>query len=215
MAYPWVRDEMTLHEKRRVRRWFRAMRDAKERWVFGASTAVNNHRTHQLKMLRLLDEVLGSPARERQARDYEVMGHLEKNLDASSGLSVDYQERDALYYHVYTLEPWLEIAWLNGTVDPAIEAAVGYLIERLEEGDLGGEFEHSSSSLDAARARAGFGYGRGGSDFDPRRARRVLWTYEALTGTPLPAAVSEQIAGNPEPHELYYWLRREQCLSPR
>lgn len=214
MAYSIVHDQLGEAEALQVRAFLQALREAKAAWTFGPVTAVNNHRTHQLKMLRWLDEVLGSTDKTDERRAQE-RAHLEQNLDPVTGVSRDLLERDALYYHVYTLEPWLEIAWLEGSVDPAVEAAVRYLIDRLEAGELGGEFEDSSSPLDAARAGAGFGYGRGGSEFEPRRARRVLWTYEAVTGRLLPAAVSAQIAGGPDPHELFYWLRRERCLPRR
>jgi hypothetical protein len=186
------------------------MREAKEGWAFSPRTSVNNHRTHQLKMLRLLDAALGDEARAHRRATAERT-HLENNIDAHTGETVDLVERDALYYHNYALEPWVEIGWLTGAVEPEVEAAVRQLARRIAGDDLGGEFTHSVSRLDAQRGAAGFGYGEGGSAFDPLRARRVFWTWSALTGEPLTPALEEALSGPVKAHELYYQVRGELC----
>jgi hypothetical protein len=213
MAYPMVRDRMDAEQEGRVRAFLKAIRAAKESWEFGDLTAVNNHRTHQIKMLRLLDEVLGSGSHDGQLQQ-KLEQHLTQSIDGATGLTHDLIERDALYYHVYALEAWLEIAWVDGTVPPSVDLAVRHLMKRLEANELDGEFEDSSSSLDAIRGRAGFGYGTAGSRFDPARARRVLWTHAALTGEPVSPEVADLLSSDPEVNELYYWLRNELC-SPR
>jgi len=213
MAYPMVQDRMDLAQQARVVAFLNDLREAKESWEFGTQTAANNHRTHQFKMLRLLDGVLGSTG-QTAPQDALLAQHLVQSIDSETGLSRDLIERDALYYHVYALEAWLEIAWLDGEVPAAVGLAVHHLTDRIEANELGGEFENSSSSLDAIRGSAGFGYGAAGSQFDPARARRVLWTHAALTGELLPQEVDVLLSRDPEPHELFYWLRNELC-SPR
>ena len=82
---------------------------------------------------------------------------------------------------------------------------------RITSGDTHHGFSGSVSRLDGQRATAGFGYGGAGSDFDPVRARRVLWTWSTLTDEPLTAHLEEALEGPVGAHELYYQARGELC----
>ena len=93
----------------------------------------------------------------------------------------------------------------------AVEAAVRYLANRIESGTLGDEFTGSTSTLDARRGSAGFGYGKGGSVYDPARSRRVFWTWSALTGASLSPRLETALSGPVKDHELYYKARGELC----
>lgn len=164
------------------RDWLEALRDAKRAWVFGPRTADNNHRTWQLASLLQLDHGLGDA--EASAADRAAAAdHATRNLDAATGESVDLLERDALRYHAFDLEGWLEIALIAGCCEPPIRAAVELLEGRIAAGELGGEFTTSQVPLDGARARAGHGYGAPGSAFDVRRAERVRLAWATLSGT--------------------------------
>ncbi|MFZ5476265.1 MAG: alginate lyase family protein [Myxococcota bacterium] len=173
-----------------VRGWLARMRDAERAWRLGPRASVNNHRTHQLKMLLLLDEALGDAgafAADRAAAE----AHAAVNLDARTGESVDLRERRALYYHAYDLDAWLEIALLTQCCAAPVTSAWRLLERRLLAGDTRGEFVGSTEPLDAARANAGYGYG---DAFDPRRATHALLTFHTWTrtATPLPAKVERR-----------------------
>ena len=197
-------------DAKKMRGWLLSWRQAMEAWSFGPKTGSNNHRTHQLKMLLLLDRALADPGSERR-RQAEIRRHLEVNLDAASGKSVDLIERGALYYHCYDLEAWLEIAWLQGELPLEVHSAVELLLRRLEAGELGGEFSASEAELDARRAAAGFGYGAAGSTFDPAQARRVLDTYTVLAGAWEEERILRASPGLPQRQDLYHGLRRALC----
>ena len=80
------------------------MREPKQRWRFGLKTENNNHKTHHLKMLIMLDHILSDDAA-MLIDTAAVREHLRVNTNSDTGVSIDYLERDALYYHVYNLEP--------------------------------------------------------------------------------------------------------------
>lgn len=178
-AYQLMRSALPPDRDAAVRSWFSTMRDRKRAWRFGPKTSLNNHRTHQLKMLVLLDRALGDEAElvaDRAASEV----HAARNLDAGTGESVDLRERGALYYHTYTLDAWLEIVLATRCCKAPVAAAYQLLERRLLAGDIESEFEGSSAPLDAARARAGFGYGAAGSTFDPRRAEHAILSFYTL-----------------------------------
>jgi hypothetical protein len=210
MAYQMTAPRLEKTVAFRVRELLQDIREAKESWTFSARTQHNNHQTHQLKMLRLIDAALGeSRAAPRRIRAEQA--HLARNIDAQTGVSVDLEERDALYYHNYALEPWLEVAWSLHRLEPQVDAAVQYLASRIETGALDDEFTRSVSSLDAQRGASGFGYGKGGSVYDPARSRRVFWTWSALTGVSLSPELADALSGPVKTHELYYQARGELC----
>ncbi len=210
-AYRVMRPTLTPEEDTRVRGWLTTMRDAKRAWRFGPRTAFNNHRTHQLKMLLLLDRALDDEvafAADRIAAER----HAATNLDAATGSSVDLRERGALYYHVYNLDAWLEIGLLTGCCDAPITAAYQLLERRLRSGDLEGEFEGSTAPLDAARARAGYGYGGAGSTFEPVRAEHAILAFHTRARhrhhVPLPPELG---AARIQRRNLYALARYESC----
>ncbi|MDP2310819.1 MAG: alginate lyase family protein [Pseudomonadota bacterium] len=182
-AYTLMREALAPEDDAAVRAWFTTMRERKRAWRFGPWTTRNNHRTHQLKMLLLLDRALGDEAAfaaDRAAAE----AHAASNLDAQTGESLDLRERGALYYHAYNLDAWLEIALATGCCTQPVTAAYQLLERRLLAGETAGEFVGSAAPLDAIRARAGFGYGEAGSTFDPRRAEHAVLAFYTLPLAP-------------------------------
>ncbi len=182
-AWILARPAMRPADDEAVRAWLTTMRDRKRAWRFGPRTARNNHHTRQLASLLLLDRALddaGGLATDRAAAE----AHAVDNLDAETGESVDLRERDALRYHVYNLDAWLEIALATGCCDAPVTAAWRLVEGRLRSGETGGEFEGSVAPIDAARGRAGFGYGAPGSTFDPKRAIGAALAFHTLHPDP-------------------------------
>jgi hypothetical protein len=179
-AYAGVGDTLSPADADAVRTWLGRMRDAKRAWPLGPRTSVNNHRTHQLKMLLLLDRALGDEAAFAEDRAAAEL-HVTRNLDAKTGESVDLRERGALYYHAYDLDAWLEIALVTGCCVEPVKAAWDLLADRIARDETAREFVGSVSDLDAARAKAGYGYGGAGTQFDVSRAEHADLAFHTLT----------------------------------
>jgi len=192
-----------------VRKWLTTMRDRKAEWVFGPKTRDNNHHTHQLKMRALLDAALGDA--ERLAADAEEGEALAaRNLDTATGESVDLRERDALYYHAYNLDAWLELRLATGCCVAPVTAAFDLLERRVLAGETAGEFVASVAPLDAARGRAGFGYGAPGTAFDPARATHAILSF--YTGPDAQSSPFALSAADVARRDLYPLARYESWL---
>jgi hypothetical protein len=177
-AYDLLHCQLTHGENQTIRQWLSTLQEKKLAWEFGPATAHNNYRTHQLKMLLLLDKLLDD--QDGWQRDLAaVEQHLTDNIGAD-GATIDYQERDALYYHVYDLEAWTEIALLSGCCHQPIARAFGFLQQRLTSGDTHGEFAGSQSAFDRERSAAGFAYAATGGSYDVTRAIPMILSYNTM-----------------------------------
>ena len=193
-AWMLVKDTLAPAEEAVIRGWLEELRTQKRAWRFGPRTASNNHRTHQLKMLLLLDRALDDDVA-FEADRAQAEAHAARNLDAQTGESVDLLERRALYYHAYDLDAWLEIELVTGCCTAPVTAAYRLLERRLRLGETGGEFVGSEVPLDAARSRSGYGYGSAGSTFDPERAEHAIlafYTGEPTRGDPFASGLLTQ-----------------------
>ncbi|NOZ54552.1 MAG: hypothetical protein GXP08_15705 [Gammaproteobacteria bacterium] len=174
-AYDAICRFLSESERATIIYYFKRFKDAKLKWVFGPKSRVNNHKTHHLKLLILLDSVLG----DRQALAQHIIAathHSKRNININTGESIDYIERDALYYHVYDLEAWLEIQLITQCCAKAVESAFRFAQNKILSADLEGEFENSSSDFDRRREQAGFDYSKAGSRFDRARFARSIVT---------------------------------------
>ena len=72
----------------------------------GKQTAINNWNSHRLKVITLIAYTLHSEKLQQYIYD-EVEKQIAQNLYAD-GSGFDFKERDALHYHIYTLEPLLK-----------------------------------------------------------------------------------------------------------
>lgn len=213
VAYDLTRQNLSAQTQIEVDRLLWSQLYALEAWHFGANTSTNNHKTHQLKMLLHLSKTLGDTQR-FDTYHIESMHHLKKNIDPTSGQSIDLIQRDALYYHVYNLEAWLEISWLIEELPTPIVLAVELLESKLINGDIQNEFTNSMAPIDSVRGSAGFGYGVGGGTFDPYRADHVTTVFHDLRNEPVPPALTKLMPSRPEHSTLYYHLRSELCPTP-
>ncbi len=177
-AYDLLFCEFNQDEHQKIKSWLINIQTNKHQWKFGPSSGKNNFRTHQLKMLLMLDRLLEDE--ESLNKDKEILRqHLKHNL-LEKGVSIDYEERDALHYHVYNLEPWLEIAFLEPNYLKKVEASYQFLIQQIQEGKIHNQFAHSKQKIDAKRAKGGFSYAKKGSSFDPRRITRSVISLNTL-----------------------------------
>jgi hypothetical protein len=182
-AYDLVSCDLSEQERRVVLRWFQAMRFKKIAWNFGHVTTSNNYRIHQIKMLILLDTVLGfENARRLDIASADKYSHI--NLNHVSGVSVDYLQRHALYYHNYVMQPWLEIGLLTGCCRQPMDKAFYFLSQKIVSNSIGGEFLHSEAKIDGLRAQGGFTYATKGGSFNLDQAAPTIVMYYTLARIP-------------------------------
>ncbi len=177
-AYDLLKCHFNSKETAKFKSWLQNLQDKKRAWKFGRLTKRNNHYTHQLKMLLLLDKLLGD-SKGWQQDVKNAQQHARINI-LSNGSTIDYKERDALYYHVYDLEAWTEIALLSDCCQTAVRKAFNFLQARLKAGDIHHEFSKSKARIDAERGAAGFAYAKKGGTYDVSRTTRAIITYNTL-----------------------------------
>ena len=177
-AYDLLHCKLNATENQQVRQWLKTMRDKKRAWQFGSTSERNNHRTHQLKMLLMLDKLLGDTDSWQQ-NIADAKQHAEINIQ-DNGETIDYQERDALYYHVYNLQAWTEIALLSDCCQPSIDKAFQFLQQRIIAGEVQNEFANSTATLDEKRSDAGFEYAEKGGSYDISKTIPAILTYNTL-----------------------------------
>ncbi|MCW8193824.1 hypothetical protein F6455_03360 [Proteobacteria bacterium 005FR1] len=204
-------DQLNGSDRNRVLDYFERLYTAKQHWEFGPQTAVNNHRTHHLKLMILLDRVLSQASRltrDRQAAEL----HLSNNLDPDTGVSVDYRQRDALFYHVYNLEAWLEIELLTSCCSETVDAAFRFAADRILRGETGGEFAGSTAAIDRARAEAGFDYARR-DDYDVERFSRAMLVYSTLRPHTVSPELWQRVKQPEQDSRLIFILVRKLLLT--
>ena len=128
----------------------------------------------------MLDRLLGHDA--DYARDIAaVEEHRHANLPAPDGKSIDYDQRDAMHYHVFDLEAWLEIALVTGCCGESMDRSFQFFERTLAEDPTHVEFANSTAAIDRKRAAAGFDYAKAHA-FDVKRAARLVFAYATLPG---------------------------------
>lgn len=165
-------------------------------------TQTNNWQSHRIKLITLTAAALGDPAMLKTAREL-----FQKQVAANirpDGTVIDFQERDALHYVVYDLQPLVTAAiaaqpfdpdWLRYTTPEgaSVAKALDWLRpfatgERTHE-----EFVHTSVKFDRDRAQAGEkGYG---GQWDPKTSGTLYWLAAQLDDSYLP--VARQLAPQP------------------
>jgi len=131
----------------------------------------------------MLDRLLED--KESLTSDRETLQqHAKQNL-LEDGISIDYQERDALHYHVYNLEPWLEIALLEPDYIKQVSMSYDFLITQIKTDNIHNQFANSKQKIDQKRAKGGFTYAKKGGTFDTTRITRSIISYNTLKQNPL------------------------------
>ena len=136
-----------------VTAWLERWESACRAYRFGPVTSTNNHMTHHLKILVMLDRS-GSRCGVRQDM-LAVERQRKANLPSTDGKSIDYEQRDAMHYHVFDLEAWLEIALISGCCRESVDSAFQFLARTLAEEPDHVEFARSTAAIDRKRAGSG------------------------------------------------------------
>jgi hypothetical protein len=109
-AYDLIKNDLSIDQKKTINNWLEQMADAeiKTGQVKNKKTSFNNWNSHRLKVVGLIAYILNND----QYKTYieqELPAQIEKNL-LPDGSGIDFLERDALHYHIYTLEPLISLA---------------------------------------------------------------------------------------------------------
>ncbi|HTD04010.1 alginate lyase family protein [Undibacterium sp.] len=161
----------------------------------GKSSWINNWQSHRIKLATLAAVALGD-ARLFDAARTQFRRQLNQNL-RPNGVSIDFEERDALHYTVYDLEPLVRAAmaartrgedWLNLPADNGATLAAGLnwllpyaLGEKTHE-----EYVHTTVKFDLQRRDAGVPGFTG--QWEPRSSGQLYWLASTLDARYLPVA---------------------------
>ncbi|HEY1609455.1 MAG TPA: alginate lyase family protein [Paraburkholderia sp.] len=168
--------------------------DAQPRPLRG--TFANNWQSHRIKLIAMAAFTLDNRRMIATAQRLFVE-HLGDNI-APDGSTLDFKERDALYYAAYDLQPLVTAAlaarrhnrnWLNerarngATLARALDWLVPYALGQKTHD----EFVHSSVPFDATRREAGLPGFTGA--WDPKSAAELFHLAARLDGRYAPVAV--------------------------
>jgi hypothetical protein len=163
----------------------------------GKKTWVNNWQSHRVKIATLAAVALGDQKLIDAAR-WQFLNQLNQNLHAN-GQSIDFEERDALHYTVYDLEPLVRAAmaartvgqdWLNlnAANGASLAAGLNWLLPYARGEIQHEEYVHTTVKFDLQRRDAGVA-GFSGT-WDPKSSGQLFWLASKLDATYLQVAQS-------------------------
>ncbi|WP_158799703.1 alginate lyase family protein [Pedobacter sp. L105] len=166
-------------------------------------TGYNNWNSHRLKVIG----EIGFATSDTTLREFAVNA-LKKQLEVNllpDGSSIDFKLRDALHYHVYDLEPLLQLAivikraggtdyYIDKTATGAsLKKSTEWLLPYVTGAKTHGEFVHSTVKFDQDRARNGEAGYQAGVLFKPASGLKTLAL--AAYFDPSMSSVYQQVRG--------------------
>ncbi len=204
-GFLWGLDLLPETRNASVTAWLERWYIANGNWKFGSLTTTNNHKTHHLKIRLMLERLLGK--NEEYRIDLAATEQqMKANLPTRDGKSIDYDQRDAMHYHVFDLEAWIEIELITGCCRDSVDQAFAFFEKALAEDPNHIEFAGSSAPIDRKRAAGGFQYAQP-RRFDPRKAARVIFSYATLSGRTVDPELWKTAIGSEQPSTLLYEAR--------
>ncbi|MEI6585972.1 MAG: alginate lyase family protein [Sediminibacterium sp.] len=189
-AYDLLKDQIEPSSKASIETWMHQVADAEiasPRYKsVNSKTLFNNWNSHRIKVVGSIAYLLNNKAY-KTFTDSSLKKQILKNLNAD-GSGMDLEERDALHYHVYTLEPLLVIATIikratgvdyfnfRSTSGSSIKNSVDFLLPFVTGQKTHQEYVNSTVAFDKQRAankEPGFTIG---ANFQPIAAVEVIST---------------------------------------
>jgi len=189
-AYDLLKDQIEPSYKATIETWMQQVADAEiasPRYKsVNSKTLFNNWNSHRIKVVGSIAYLLNNKAY-KTFTDSSLKKQILKNLYAD-GSGMDLEERDALHYHVYTLEPLLVIASIikratgidyfnfRSISGSSIKNSVDFLLPFVTGQKIHQEYVNSTVAFDKQRAankEPGFTIG---ANFQPIAAVEVLST---------------------------------------
>lgn len=161
----------------------------------GKGTWVNNWQSHRIKLATLSAVALNDTPLFDASRA-EFRKQLNQNLHLD-GHTLDFDERDALHYAVFDLEPLVRAAmaaktrgedWLNLRADSGVTLAAGldWLLPYARGEKVHEEYVRTTVRFDVQRREAGMKGFAG--QWPPKSASRLYWMASTLDAKYLPVA---------------------------
>ena len=205
-AYDLIRNHISIIERETIDKWLVQMANEEIRTAINKTktTSFNNWHSHRLKIIGCIAYLLNINDFKKYI-DEALTIQIEKNL-LPDGSGFDFRERDALHYHVYTLEPLIKVAtvlkratgkdYYNYTSlsGSSIGKSVNFLIPFITGEKTHAEYVNSKVAFDKKRAankEAGFEIG---SNFIPSYGLPVL--FQAAYFNPLILATVKKAIDN-------------------
>jgi hypothetical protein len=184
LAYGDFRGTFSSADRAAVDRWLRATAhaiiDAKKK---RPDCAINNWQSHRLKVVGLAAFILD----DNGLKKYAIAGYKQQIADnlRPDGSSIDFEDRDALHYQLYDVEPLLTLAIVadHAGVDlyhytapsgASLPRAVAFLVPFCDGTRQHAEFVHSKVDFDRQRAASGDNSYKAGRLFNPHDAIGAL-----------------------------------------
>jgi len=187
-GYDLVKDEISAADRKTIASWLMQVADAEisnpRFHSANRSSMYNNWNSHRIKVVGLIGYTLNNKTYQ-QFTDTSIKKQILENLYAN-GSGFDLEERDALHYHIYTLEPLLKIArtikratgvdyfTYTSSAGSSIQKSVTFLVPFATGDQVHHEFVNSKVAFDKKRAdnkEPGYTIG---ADFKPEAATGVL-----------------------------------------
>ncbi|AHF78122.1 hypothetical protein Sant_3116 [Sodalis praecaptivus] len=199
-----IRSQVPASERQTVDRFLTRWADSYLRRIAQANQAMiwrNNWQSHRIKLLTLIAVATDNARLFDQSRAL-FRQQIARNM-TKTGVTVDYEDRDALHYVVYDLQPLVDAAlaargqgedWYHWRADngASLAQAIHWLLPYVNGEKTHPEFVHSRVKFDRTRANAGIKGFTG--NFDARNASDLLWSATLFDRTlgPVAKALSPQ-----------------------
>ena len=163
-AYDLIKNDLPIDQKKTINNWLEQMADAeiKSGQAKNKKTSFNNWNSHRLKVIGLIAYILNND-QYKTYLEQELPAQIEKNL-LPDGSGIDFLERDALHYHMYTLEPLISLAAVikratgkdfyhyASPSGGSVSKSIAFLIPFVSGEKLHPEFVNSKVAFDKKRA---------------------------------------------------------------
>jgi hypothetical protein len=163
-AYDLVKNELSKDQKNAINSWLEKMANAEIKTALPKTkkTSYNNWNSHRLKTIGLIAYLLNNDTYKAYI-NVELPAQVEKNL-LPDGSGIDFHERDALHYHVYTLEPLISLSTVlkratgkdfyhyTSPSGASIKKSIDFLIPFVTGEKTHGEYVNSTVAFDKKRA---------------------------------------------------------------
>lgn len=186
-AYDIIRNAVTPEIRGTVDSWLQAIADGElnsKYMAAGRGTAINNWNSHRIKIITMIVYTLHNDNYGKIIQQ-ELTKQIAINLYAD-GSGYDFKERDALHYHIYTLEPLITAITViyratgkdyfnyESETGSSIKKSVDFLVPFVTGEKTHGEFVNSHVPFDIKRAKNNEKDYQPGAKFNPLTGIHVL-----------------------------------------
>jgi len=208
-GYDIIRNDMSAGVRKAVDNWLQEIADGELNSKYmapGKGTAINNWNSHRIKIMAMIAYTLHNEKFGKIVQD-ELAKQIGINL-YPDGSGHDFTERDALHYHIYTLEPLITAATViyratgkdyfnyESEKGSSIRKSTDFLVPFVTGEKTHGEFLNSHVAFDKARAKNGEKDYQAGAKFDPATGVHVLEQAAYFNNEYLEAIKKETPAGS-------------------